>query len=77
MKSKKLKKNLRTGDTVVIISGRDKGKVGSVKRIDRKKLRLIVEGAFVNKKHVRKNQEEIGIVEKESWISFSKVRKSS
>jgi large subunit ribosomal protein L24 len=77
MKSKKLKKNLRIGDTVVIISGRDKGKVGSVKRIDRKKLRLIVEGAFVNKKHVRKNQEEIGIVEKESWISFSKVRKSS
>lgn len=32
MKSKKLMKNLRVGDTVILISGKDKRKTGLVKK---------------------------------------------
>jgi large subunit ribosomal protein L24 len=78
MKSKKLMKNLRVGDTVILISGKDKRKAGLVKKVDRYSLQLLVEGVCVSKKHVKRNtssQEDGGIVEKETWISFSKVRK--
>ncbi len=78
MKSKKLSKNLRVGDTVILISGKDKRKTGLVKKVDRHALQLLVEGVYVSKRHVKRNtssQEDGGIIEKEAWISLSKVRK--
>ncbi len=76
--SRKLSKNLRVGNTVILISGKDKRKTGVVKKVDRYGLRLLVEGVFINKKHVKRttsSKDDGGIVEKEAWLSFSKVKK--
>ncbi len=76
MKSRKLSKNLRVGDSVILISGKDKRKVGLVKKIDRSALQLLVEGISISKKHIKRtSQDSGGIIEKETWISFSKVKK--
>lgn len=44
---------IKNGDTVLIISGKDKGKKGKVINAFPKKNRIVVEGANVRKKHVR------------------------
>ncbi|QUV81043.1 50S ribosomal protein L24 [Chloracidobacterium sp. D] len=76
MKSNKLSKNLRVGDSVILISGKDKRKIGLVKKIDRSNLRLLVEGISMSKKHIKKtSQNNGGIIEEETWLSFSKVKK--
>ena len=47
---------IRKGDTVVVISGADAGKRGRVLRVLPKKDRVVVEGARVVYKHMRKSQ---------------------
>ncbi len=79
MKSRKLVKNIKVNDIVTVISGRDKGKSGIIKRIDRVTLRVLVDGIFIVKKHLKSNvspQGEGGIVDREAWISLSKIRKN-
>ena len=44
---------IRKGDTVQVITGKDRGKTGKVIRVDRKSGRLAVEGLNVFKKHTR------------------------
>jgi large subunit ribosomal protein L24 len=52
---------LKKGDTVLIISGKDKGKKGKVLRVLPKKNKIVVENVFIIKKHVRpKRQGEKG-----------------
>lgn len=69
------KLHVKTGDTVVIISGRDKGKTGKVLAVSPKEGKIIVEGCNLVKKHVkpRRMGEPGGIVEAESAIYSSKV----
>ena len=43
---------IKTGDTVIVISGDDKGKTGKVIKALPKEEKVIVEGVNVNKKHV-------------------------
>ena len=43
---------IRKGDTVVVISGKDKGKVGTVLRAIPKANKVVVEGVNVEIKHV-------------------------
>jgi large subunit ribosomal protein L24 len=66
---------INKGDEVVVISGKDKGKRGSVQlRLDEKL--LLVEGINVVKKHVRPNpmkNEQGGIVDKTMPIQQSNV----
>ncbi|NDA71003.1 MAG: 50S ribosomal protein L24, partial [Betaproteobacteria bacterium] len=66
---------IRKGDEVVVITGRDKGKRGTVlRRIDDE--HLLVEGVHVVKKHVRPNPmkgETGGIVDKTMPINRSNV----
>lgn len=45
--------NLKKGDTVQIMIGKDRGKRGSVLRADAKKNKVLVEGLNLIKKHVR------------------------
>ena len=45
--------NMRKGDKVKIISGNDRGKTGIVRGVFPKEERIVVEGVFVKKKHVR------------------------
>lgn len=66
---------IKTGDDVIIIAGKDKGKRGSVlKIIDG--TRVVVEGANMAKKHVKPNPnvgETGGIMEKEMPLHISNV----
>jgi large subunit ribosomal protein L24 len=54
---------IKKGDTVKIITGKDRGKTGKILKVDLKSQKLIVEGANIYKKHVRpKRQGEKGEV---------------
>lgn len=37
--------HVKTSDRVVVIAGKDKGKIGNIKKVDRKNGRVVVEGA--------------------------------
>ncbi|MEE1296504.1 MAG: 50S ribosomal protein L24 [Bifidobacterium sp.] len=65
---------IKSGDKVVVIRGKDRGKEGTVKQV-LKNDKLIVEGVQIVKKHVRANQQgqQAGIVEVEAPIHRSNV----
>ncbi len=54
---KRYKMHVKTGDTVQIISGKDKGKVGEIQRVLPKESRVVVEGVNVRTKHQKPTQE--------------------
>lgn len=66
---------IRKDDTVEIIAGKDKGKRGSVIRVIRDKDRVIVSGANLVKKAMKKRsqQDQGGIVEVEAPVHISNV----
>ena len=70
-----MKLKIKTGDTVKIIAGEEKGKEGKVLRVDREKNRAIVEGVNLVKKHTKPNAQnpQGGIVEKEASIHISNL----
>ena len=47
---------IKRGDTVVVISGKEKGKRGEVKEVQPKKNRLVVEGVNERTRHARPSQ---------------------
>ena len=67
--------NVKKGDVVVVLSGKDKGKQGKVLKSDPKGNKVIVEGVNVAMKHQkpRKQGEEGGIVKMETPIYACKV----
>lgn len=67
--------HVRSGDKVVVISGKDKGKTGVVLTAFPKKDRVIVEGVNIMKKHQKPSQmnPEGGILETEAPIHVSNV----
>jgi len=69
--------HVKKNDEVVVISGSDKGKRGRVIAVVGKKSRVIVEGARMIKKHMRKSQQnpQGAIVEREGTIHISNVMK--
>ena len=73
-----LKSHVKKGDEVVVIAGADKGKRGRVITVVGKKQRVIVEGARMIKKHMRKSQQypQGQIVEREGSIHLSNVMKA-
>ena len=67
---------IKKGDSVVALSGKDKGKRGTVLKVLLSKNRAIVEGINCVKKHVKPNpQKNItgGIITKEAGIHLSNV----
>ena len=46
---------LKTGDTVVVIAGKDKGKEGKIVAVDKKNNRVMVEGVNMVSKHTKPN----------------------
>ena len=67
---------IRKDDKVMVIAGKDKGKVGKVLKILRKKDRVLVEKVNMVKRHTKANpytQQPGGIVEKEAPIHISNV----
>ena len=67
-------RKIKKGDDVIIITGKDKGKRGTVLRIDLEK--VVVEGANKLKKHQKPNPGKgiaSGIVEKEMPLHISNI----
>ena len=70
------KMHVKTGDTVVVISGNSKGTKGEVIAVSPKEGKVIVKGANIIHKHVkaRRQGETSGIVDAEGAIYASKVQ---
>ena len=66
---------LRKGDPVVVLSGKDKGKEGTVLRVLPKDGKVIVEGVNIAKKHQRpvRATMQAGIIDKDMPIDASNV----
>ena len=69
------KMHVKTGDKVVVLSGKDKGKEGKVLAVNPDKRTVIVEGVSVATKHKkpRRMGEAGGIINQETPIYASKV----
>ena len=69
------KLKIRRGDRVVVISGNDRGKEGTVMRVEPDKGRVVVQGVNVRKRHLKPSQTnpEGGIVTFEAPIHASNV----
>jgi large subunit ribosomal protein L24 len=67
--------NIRKGDNVLVISGKDKGKKGKVFEVYPGKNGLAVEGVNIRKKHARpkRSGEKGQIIEKPASINISNV----
>jgi large subunit ribosomal protein L24 len=73
----RLQTPIRKNDTVVITTGKDRGKQGRVLRVIPDKNRVIVEGWNIRKRHTKPNpQKNIkgGIVEREGALHASNVQ---
>lgn len=70
-----MKVHVKSGDTVVILSGKDKGKKGKVLAVSPKEGKIIVEGCNMIKKHVkpRKMGDLGGIVDAEGAMYACKA----
>ena len=70
--------HIKKGDEAVVIAGVDKGRRGRVIAVIAKKQRVIIEGARMIKKHMRKSQQypQGQIVEREGSIHISNVMKA-
>ena len=67
---------LRTGDEVIVISGKDIGKKGTVQKISKFNNKAVISGINMMKKHTKPNPqmgEAGGIVEKEAAINLSNI----
>ncbi len=72
---------IKSKDTVIVLAGKDKGKTGVVQKVimpraKKTKMRVIVEGINMVKKHVRGNPQQEqpgGIIEKEAPLDISNV----
>ena len=70
------KVHVKTGDKVVVINGKDRGKQGKVMQVSPSEGKVIVEGVNVVSKHVkpRKMGEAGGIIKAESALYADKVQ---
>jgi large subunit ribosomal protein L24 len=69
------KLHVKSGDTVVILSGKDKGKKGKVMQVSPKEKKVIVENCNIVTKHTkpRRQGEAGGIIKAEGAMYASKV----
>jgi large subunit ribosomal protein L24 len=70
-----IKLHVRKKDTVMVISGKDKGKIGEVLSVMPKTGKVVIKGVNIVSKHTKPNKANMqgGIVQKEAAIFSSKV----
>ena len=76
MKKNAIPTKLRDGDEVIVVAGKDIGKKGTLREINKNKDKGIVTGINMIKKHTRPNPEmgiTGGVVEREAAISLSNL----
>ena len=67
--------NLKKGDQVKILAGKDKGKTGEILEINRKSNLVKVKSINLVKKHMKPTKENKGgIISKESFLHQSNVK---
>jgi large subunit ribosomal protein L24 len=72
--AERTKMKIRKGDTVIVLTGRDKGKSGEVLRVFPTENRALVQGVNMVKRHTRPRPGQTGgIVEKENPIHASNL----
>ena len=66
---------IKKNDKVVVLAGKEKGKIGNVLKVDSEKGRVLVEKVNMVKRHTRPGgkQAQGGIVEKEAPIQISNL----
>jgi len=66
---------IRKNDTVLVITGKDKGKRGAVTRVIPREHRIVVEGVNVVKRHTRgqAGARQAGIIQQEAALDISNV----
>ena len=65
---------IKKGDTVVVLTGKDKGRSGTVLQMVTKTDRVLVQGVNMVKRHTRQSQtSEGGIIAKEASLHISNV----
>ena len=65
---------IKKGDTVIVLSGKDKGKEGTVLKVLPTEKKVVVAGVNVVKRHTRASQTSAGgIIEKELAVDTSNV----
>ena len=70
----KPKLKIRKGDEVIVISGKDKGKKGSVLKVVPSTRRVLVQGVNMIKRHTRPTAAGPGgIIEKEAMLHISNI----
>lgn len=70
-----MSRRILVGDTVAVMTGKDKGKSGTVLRIFPSRERIVVEGIAMRTKHVRKTPQSAGQrVQFEGTIHISNVQ---
>lgn len=69
------KVHVKKGDTVVVLSGQDKGKKGKILSVNPDKSTVLVEGVNIRTKHKkpRNAQQQGGIMKQEAYIHSAKV----
>ncbi len=70
-----MKLHIKKGDMVKVITGKDKNQTGRVLDVDRTKMRILVEGVNIRKKHSRPTNANPngGIISMEMPIHYSNV----
>ncbi|MEL6947615.1 MAG: 50S ribosomal protein L24 [Pseudomonadota bacterium] len=67
-------KKIKKGDTVVVLTGKDKGRSGTVLEMVNKTDRVLVQGVNLVKRHTKQSQtSEGGIIAKEAPLHISNV----
>jgi large subunit ribosomal protein L24 len=69
--------DIRSGDTVEIIAGKDRGKRGVVERVQIEKQRIVVRGANLMKRHTKAQAQgnvQGGIIDFNGPIAYGKVQ---
>ena len=73
-KTKNPRIRIKKGDTVLVNTGREKGKQGAVLKVLRKDSRVLVQGVNMVKRHTRPSQVSAGgVMEKEAPLHISNV----
>ena len=75
MTARKRHPKIKKDDKVIVIGGKERGKIGTVLKVDSEKGRVIVEKVNMVKKHARPSAQTAqgGIIEKEALLNISNV----
>ena len=67
--------HIKKDDKVKVLAGKDRGKIGKVLKVDRKKQRILVENINIAKRHSRPTAQnrQGGIIESEAPVHSSNV----